>query len=69
MSLFSIQGDNLLSLSDEILVHILTFLERGMDKINASQSCSRLHRLTKDKNVTKNLSFRQETSEMILIDK
>ena len=50
-----------LDLSDEIIVHILSFLNSsGGCLLNISQTCKRLKRLARDKNIVKNLSLRND---------
>ena len=61
MSVFHPKKDHILSLSDEVVVHILSFLSSGVDIISVALSCTKLARLARDKRVVRRLSFRRDT--------
>ena len=60
MSVFHPKKDHILSLSDEVVVHILSFLSSGVDIVNVALSCTKLARLARDKRVIRRLSFRRD---------
>jgi len=62
MSLFQPQYGQLLRLSDELLVEILSYIWSGSDLISCSLACLRLSRLVQDKRTLKNVSFRRDVN-------
>ena len=62
MSLFQPQQNQLLRLSDELLVEILSYICSGCDLISCSLTCSRLSRLVQDKRALRNVSFRGDVN-------
>ena len=59
MALFRRQHDSLLDLSDEVLVHIMTFLSSSEDVMNTSLVCTKLKRIATDKKIMGRISFRK----------
>jgi len=62
MALFQQESGQLLSLSDELLVEIMSNIFSGTDLMSCSRTCTRLARLVQDKRVLKNVTFRREVS-------
>ena len=60
MSVFHPKKDHILSLSDEVVVHILSFLGSGVNIVNVALSCTKLGRLARDKRALRRLSFRRD---------
>ena len=59
MEVLNPHSKELLGLSDEILVHVLSFLPSG-SLINVSKTCRKLQRLSRDNLIVKKLSFRSD---------
>lgn len=52
------QRNYIFCLSDEILLHILSYLESVGDLISLSESCGRFRRLLEDRSVSKRITVR-----------